>query len=220
MHEIAGLGVGITRALLAIPGAIKDLRTITAKSPKQAELVRLPLETLQDSLIQFCGAHSWLREAKELHDRLTTLDSMYEGAFREGTKAVALGPFNPEAFSVPEARKSWNAARSYGLLKLLSFSERIAHICPVPLQVDGHESFVSGPVWAKRMIELRGEIDTQFKKYDEGDRNAKYLLADRLDAFGSIVKAELLRANEAIRDEATKLADQLNQLLGALREEN
>jgi hypothetical protein len=213
--DIAGLSVAVTRALLAIPGAIKDLKSILAKSPDSNVAVGL-LDRVEQSLVEFCAAHGWLREAKEFHDRLTTLDSMFEGALRETTKAIASGPFNPEAFNTPEARKNWNVAKAFGLLKLFAFAQHIGHICPAPLETDASGTFISGPAWARRMIELRDEIDGLFKQYDRGDQNSKHRIADSLDAFSSIVKTELLRANEGIRNEATKLADEFNRLEGAL----
>lgn len=216
-NDISGLSVAIARALLAVPGAIKDLRTIIATGPKPDQGASA-LEKLEQALIDFCAAHGWLREAKELHDRLTTVDTMFEGAVRETTKALANGPFNPEAFNASEARKSWNAVKTFGLLKLLAFAQQLSHICPAPLETDSSGVFVSGPAWGRRLIELRDEIDRNFKSYDQGDQNAKYRIADSLDAFSSTVKTELLRANEGIRAEATRLADELSRLGGALQE--
>jgi hypothetical protein len=214
--EVAALGVGVARTILAVPGAIKDLKALMRGVPEPSAAVG-QIQRLQVSISEFCSEHVWLREAKELHDCLTTLDHMLESVFRETARSTAAGRFDPEAFSVPEVRRSWNAAKLYSLSKLLSFSEGIRAICPAPLQRDSAGAFLSGPAWAKRMIELGRQIDDLFKQYDHGDPDTKPQLFDAMDCFISLVKTELVRANERIRDEAARLADALNELHGALQ---
>jgi hypothetical protein len=213
--EAITVTASVSRAILAIPGAIKDLRTLLANGPK-SDIALERLRSLQCNIEAFCNVHAWLREAKELHDRLTMLDNMLEGAFQETVRAVAQGPFNPEAFNVVDARRSWRAANTNALNKLLSFAKNIKHLCGSPLHTDGMGAFMGGPVWASRLIELQNQIDALFKQYDGGDQNAKYLLCEALSVFCGRVRAELIAANEAIRDQASELADALNRLQGAL----
>lgn len=212
------MDINIIQALLAIPPAIAAIKDslLRARGGPEVEGALEKLRQLKAYVEIFCNLHQWLREAKEYHDCLSTLDHSLERAFQETIKARAEGPFNPEVFNVPEARKAWDGANVYSLEKVLSFARDISYIEPHPLIINPTGAFQSGPPWAKKLLDLRAEIISAFRQYDCGNMNAKYDLSDAFDKMVSHVKSEIIRANQMIRKEAGVLADELHKLQGGV----
>jgi hypothetical protein len=206
--------ISVAQAALNIPTAVKNLKDLLSSPKPEPTLALESLVELKNQIVRFCACHHWLVEAKEHHDRLVLLSNQLEGVYREAIRSVAEGPFNPEAFSIARTRDRWLAARNDGLERALAFAEGIRHLSPAPLERDSRGDFRSGPTWARRFIELRIAIDADYARFDKGDLNVKPELFDRLCAIDSIVKDEMIRANEKIRRTAFDLALELNRLQG------
>jgi hypothetical protein len=215
--EVPMLAAAVVEAIAAIPGAIRELRELSRQPGRESAALSTLVDSIRDHLIAFEAMSLWLKEAKVFHERLQNLDAGLAEIRTETVRATSQGHFNFQAFDMGKVRGHWKAARAQSLDLVLSFARTISKIEATPLVCDTVGRAISGPDWARRLVDLREKIDGVFQGYSGSNPAAIKEAADSLSELSDFVQMQLHLADEKIRTEATELGDQLTRLAGALR---
>lgn len=214
--------VSIVRAVIALPQSINAVKEMIKKGSNNKNILKeldnseIAFSQLKTSLTEFCERGKFIREAKKLHDLATNIDLSIAEAFNETIKARSTGKFDPTNLNLSVVRKSWERTRNASLNELISFSELLTEI-DIPLKKSIAGEFITGPSWAKIILESNDLIIKSFKSIDGGDMNSIYTLSHDMDVFSSKIKEIMSIANAMIRKSASDLVDDLSQIKGALR---
>jgi hypothetical protein len=204
--------------LLAIPGAIKNIRDLlSAPKPDIMEAQnKLCLLTRQIAVLGTLS--SWLREAKQAHEELQRLDTflgdvniVYQNAFESGR-------FNFAAYDVERVRRTWQVVKPNALESVLTFAQNIERIEGHPLVRNSDDQFVSGPAWCKGLLDRRDLVDSLLTKHSKA-ASSKTIeqLADSMNNIVVFTKSLLLEADQSIRKQAAEMGELFAQLSGAMQ---
>lgn len=203
-----------------VPQTLWAVIQLLKRKEPDFEAAARKLEELRCQVRDFCRVHSWLREAKDLHDHLSNLHIALRIPVEQSRTFLAQRG-NLEAMRLGNIADIWRAVSGYHLGKLLGFAESISEVEKVPLETGEALDFKTGPKWARDVLAAKKAIDDALARHASGKADIKHhrILADSLDALDATLTSQMGRINEAIRKVAGELERALREVKGSLSNE-
>lgn len=199
---------GLVQTLLAIPGALEALRSLSSKySTSDADNALKRIAEIENSLSNFSRTALWFREAKELHENLTQLDQGIEDLVFVAALPYGEGGFNPDKLNMEKMIITWRAVRNSFIIKLLTFFQDVKIINEEPLVLDEDSRPISGPDYMLRFAKLKYDIDSLFSIYSPGDSDKKKMVCDLVEKLHDHTKAQVLSADRMIITMAFEMSE-------------
>lgn len=218
VYEAEMVATAITNALLAIPGAIKNIRDLLSSEKLDNKAALRELGKLSSSLMEFSRLSFWLEEVKRLHEIMQRADQTLDDIRRQYAQATASGRFVSHEYHFSEVRKIWEVFKNTNLTEFIVFAKEVKEIESEPLIVRDDNTFVTGPEWATRILDTASKIEQGLAKYDCGDDAQVTVIADLCNQIASQVRTTMFHADERIRRGAVELGKQLSDLSSSLRD--
>lgn len=203
--------LAVVEAILAIPGAWHASRELLSRRKPDAGAVLQKLDTMRDSLVTFSAVGSWFDEVKQLHQNLQNADVALEQCDELYVRATASGSFDPQAYSLGEARRCWKSAETRALNRLVASFESMRYVKRTLVEVE-EGRWRRIPEWGEETLRLKRRIDAVFAEVDRHaspSADQKRETADALDAMCHHIKRQMILADCEIRDQAIAISNVL-----------
>lgn len=197
----------VFEAFLSIPGAVHASRELLSRRKPDLKAALQELDTMKANLVTFSAVGSWFGEAKELHQNLQYADVALEPCVEVYVRATASGVFDPKAYSLGDARKSWNSAKAHALNRLIASFASMRHV--EKTLVDAGDDLLRVPKWGVQTVQLKRRIDAVFAALDRLPSASDGHIVEAADALKTLsdhIKHQMMVADYEIRNQATAIS--------------
>lgn len=203
------------QAILAVPGALESLRSLTGPAPSDSDH---EITRIATSLTKFSIVGDWFSEAKSYHDALTHVDGAAHTLYEYASEPVRDGGFNHDKYNSVMIVRHWSALRNTQsfIPKLVSVMERFEHYSGDPLILSADRAPMGDAAFVE-FVHLGARIDTLLKEYKPSRARDKEKICDSVDQFRHHIFKQIVRANQDMIDIASQLSGRLGELTAELR---